>query len=112
MQTKERHLPTRAATIDIGLAQRAERKLNRYNMNLNGVLAYIVSVRGLPDLRNTPQTIAFTVRGQTFTADVSPDPDGGYCATVRGYENCFTEADTMPELERNLAEVAELMLFD
>ena len=35
----------------------------------------------------------FTVRGQTFTADVAPDPDGGSCATVRGRGDCFTEAD-------------------
>lgn len=112
MRLAERKKPARAATIDIDLAQRAERKLSRYNLDLNGVLAYIVAVRGLPDLRNTPQTMDFAVRGQTFTADVTPDPDGGYCATVRGHDNCFTEADTLPELERNLAEVAELMLFD
>ena len=42
------------------------------------------AVRGLPDLRNAPQTMDFTVRGQAFTADVTPDPDSGSCATVRG----------------------------
>lgn len=49
--------PRRAggATLDLALAQRAERKLHRYNMDLNGVLAFIVAVRGLPDLRNAPQ---------------------------------------------------------
>ena len=52
-----------------------------------------LAVRGLPDLRNAPQTMDFTMRGQTFTADVTPDPDGGSCATVRGRGDCFTEAD-------------------
>ena len=112
MRLAERKSPARTATIDIDLAQRAGRKLSRYNLDLNGVLAYIVAVRGLPDLRNAPQAIDFTLRGQTFTADVTPDPDGGYCATVRGHENCFTEADTLPELRNALAEVTELMLFD
>lgn len=112
MRLAERKSPARAATIDIDLAQRAGRKLSRYNLDLNGVLAYIVAVRGLPDLRNAPQSMDFTLRGQTFTADVTPDPDGGYCATVRGHENCFTEADSLPELRNALAEVTELMLFD
>lgn len=112
MRLAERKRPARAATIDIDLAQRAGRKLSRYNLDLNGVLAYIVAVRGLPDLRNAPQSIDFALRGQTFTADVTPDPDGGFCATVRGHENCFTEADTLPDLRNALAEVTELMLFD
>ena len=86
MQTRERRMPTKSATI--------------------------VAERGLPDLRNAPQSMDFTVRGQTFTADVTPDPDGGFCATVRGHENCFTEADTLPDLRNALAEVTELMLFD
>ena len=111
MMLKERTRRTRAATLDLDLAQRAERKLNRYNMDLNGVLAFIVAVRGLPDLRNAPQAINFTVHGQTFTADVTPDPDGGYCATVRGRDNCFTEADTLPELRKYLVEVTEAMVF-
>ena len=104
--------PARAAIIDIDLARRAGRKLSRYNLDLNGVLAYIVAVRGLPDLRNAPQSMDFILHGQMFTADVIPDPDGGFCATVRGHENCFTEADTLPELRNALAEVTELMLFD
>ena len=68
MRLAERKSPARAATIDIDLAQRAGRKLSRYNLDLNGVLAYIVAVRGLPDLRNAPQSMDFTLRGQTFTA--------------------------------------------
>lgn len=111
MILKERARSARSATLDLDLAQRAERKLNRYNMDLNGILAFIVSVRGLPDLRNAPQTIDFTACGETFTADVTPDPDGGYCATVRGYDNCFTEADTLPELRKYLVEVTEAMVF-
>ena len=111
MRTMERPRSTGRATLDLALAQRAERKLNRYNMDLNGVLAFIVSVRGLPDLRNAPQTMDFTAHGQTFTADVTPDPDGGYCATVRGHDDCFTEADTLPALRKCLAEVTDLMLF-
>jgi len=111
MRLKGRTRRTRATTLDLDLAQRAERKLNRYNMDLNGVLAFIVAVRGLPDLRNAPQTMDFTAQGQTFTADVTPDPDGGYCATVRGHNNCFTEADTLPELRKYLIEVTEAMVF-
>lgn len=49
----------------------------------------------------------FTACGQTFTADVTPAPGGGYCATVRGHDNCFTEADTLPELRKCLVEVTE-----
>ena len=112
MRLRARPRPARTTTLDLDLAQRAERKLNRYNMDLNGVLAFIVAVRGLPDLRNAPQTMDFTTHGQTFTADVTSDSDGGYCATVRGHENCFTEADTLPELRKCLVEVTELMLFD
>ena len=97
MRLKERTSRSRTATLDLDLAQRAERKLRRYGTDLNGVLAFIVAVRGLPDLRNAPQTMDFTTHGQTFTADVTPDPDGGYCATVRGHDDCFTEADTLPE---------------
>ena len=108
---KERTRRHRTTTLDLDLVQRAERKLNRYNMDLNGVLAFIVAVRGLPDLRNAPQTMDFTTHGQTFTADVTPDPDGGYCATVRGHDNCFTEADTLPELRKYLVEVTEAMVF-
>ncbi len=111
MRLKERTSRARTATLDLDLAQRAERKLRRYGTDLNGVLAFIVAVRGLPDLRNAPQTMDFTTHGQTFTADVTPDPDGGYCATVRGHDNCFTEADTLPELRKYLVEVTEAMLF-
>ena len=111
MRLRERTGPARTMTLDLNLAQKAERKLNRYNMDLNGVLAFIVAVRGLPDLRNAPQTIDFTAHGQTFTADVKSDPDGGYCATVRGHDDCFTEADTLPELRKYLVEVTEAMVF-
>lgn len=111
MRLRARTRPARTRTLDLDLAQRAERKLNRYNMDLNGVLAFIVAVRGLPDLRNAPQAIDFTAHGQTFTADVTPDPNGGYCATVRGHDDCFTEADTLPELRKYLVEVTEAMVF-
>jgi hypothetical protein len=30
---------------------------------------------------------------------------------VRGYDNCFTEADTLPELRKYLVEVTEAMVF-
>ena len=117
MRTKERRSTrvtrtARPATLDLDLAQRAERKLNRYNMDLNGVLAFIVKVHGLPDLRDAPQTMDFTACGRTFTADVQSDPGGGYCATVRGHDECFTDADNLDELRRALIEVTELMLFD
>ena len=112
MRVRERRLAARATTLDLSLAQRAERKLQRHNMDLNGVLAYIVSAHGLPDLENAPRTVDFITHGQFFTADALPDPDGGWCATVRGHDNCFTEADTLSELRRNLVEVTDLMLFD
>lgn len=57
------------------------------------------------------KTMDFTAHGQTLTADVTPDPSGGYCATVRGHDNCFTEADTLPELCKYLVEVTEAMVF-
>ena len=69
-----------------------------------------LAVRGLPDLRNAPQTMDFTMRGQTFTADVTPDPDGGSCATVRGRGDGFTGADPAGTAQGH-AEVAELMVF-
>ena len=114
MRLKERTKPHRAATIDLDLARKAERKLNRYDLDLNRVLSFIVTFRGLPDgLRNAaPRTIDFTTHGQTFTADITQDPGGGYCATVRGHEDCFTEADTLAELRKYLVEVTDLMLFD
>lgn len=53
MRTIERtRRRTRGASLDIDLVQRAERKLNRYHMDLNGVLAFIVAAHGLPDLRD------------------------------------------------------------
>ena len=38
----------KAATLDLDLALRAERKLQRHGMTLNAVLAQILAVRGLP----------------------------------------------------------------
>ena len=107
-----------AATIDLDLAQRAERKLRRYGTSVNGVLAAIASRRRLrnapllPVPTEFPKTIDFTVQGRDFTADVKADPWGGFTAQVRGREDCFTEADTIPELEKALTEVVELMAFD
>ena len=43
MRTMER--PT---TLDLALAQRADRKLRRYGSDLNSVLSVIVTVRGVP----------------------------------------------------------------
>ena len=57
------------------------------------------------------QAMVFTAHGQTFTADVTPDATGGYCATIRGHDDCFTETDTLPELRKNLVEVTEAMVF-
>jgi hypothetical protein len=43
MMLKERARSARTAIVDLDLAQKAEWKLNRYNMNLSGVLAFIFS---------------------------------------------------------------------
>lgn len=39
----------RPATLDLALAQKADRKLRRYGSDLNRVLSVIVAVRGVPD---------------------------------------------------------------
>lgn len=58
MRTTERtRRRARGASLDIDLARRAERKLNRYHMDLNGVLALIIDAHGLPDLRNATPDI-------------------------------------------------------
>lgn len=101
------------AGLDYGLARRAERKLRRYGQSLNGAFAAIVNRRGMIDeLRTEPFSLDFTVQGQRFTADITPDPCGRFCAQVRGHENCFTEGGSIPELRQALVEVVELMLFD
>ena len=64
------------------------------------------------DLRKPPQTMDFETHGKTFTADVTPDPDGGYCATVRGHENCSAKADTLPELRSRIVDVTLRTVFD
>ena len=38
----------RPATLDLALAQKADRKLRRYGSDLNRVLSVIVTVRGVP----------------------------------------------------------------
>lgn len=102
-----------SATLDLDLARRADRKLRKYGESLNGLLTVIVGRRGLPDaIRTTPFALDFTVQGQNFTADVTPDPSGRYCAQVRGHDDCFTEAATIPELRAALVEVVEAVLFD
>ena len=107
----------RTVKIDRDLARRAERKLRRYGRSFDDVfsaaLSRVVSSRGMPDMfAETPSTIAFSVQGQHFVADVTPDPSGGYCAVVRGHDDCFTEGDTLEELRHALVEVTELMVFD
>lgn len=100
-------------TLDLDLARRADRKLRRHGGSLNGLLARIVERRALPSLFvDPPRTIDFIAQGQRFTADVTPELDGGYTAIVRGHGECFTEADTIPALREALVEVTELMLFD
>lgn len=103
--------------VDRSLARRAERKLHRYGTSLDDVfsaaLTLVVSTRGMPDVFSAvPSTIAFTTQGQNFIADVTPDPTGGYCAVVRGHDDCFTEGDTLEELRHALVEVTNLMVFD
>lgn len=56
--------------------------------------------------------LGFSVNGRWFVADVKPDQDGGYCASVRGHEDCFAEGNSRDELRRALTEVVELMIFD
>lgn len=105
-------------TIDLELARRADRKLRRYGTSVNGLLASIASRRRLrnapllPVPTEFPETIDFTVQGQNFTADVKADPWGGFTAQVRGHDDCFTEADTIPELKKALVEVVEAVAFD
>ncbi len=100
------------ATLDLDLAQRADRKLRRYGQSLNGAIAAIVNRRGMIDeLRTAPFTLDFTAQGQRFTADVTPDPSGRFCAQVRGHDDCFTEGGSISELRQALVEVTELMLF-
>ena len=112
MQTLERTF-----TVDRDLARRADRKLHRYGTNMNDMfsaaLMLVVSSRGLPDaFVPVPSIIKFKAQGQDFVADVTPDPSGGYCAVVRGHDNCFTEGDTLEELTQALVEVTEAMVFD
>ena len=110
-------LMERTFTIDRNLARRADRKLHRYGTSMNDVLSaalvLVVSSRGMPDaFAPVPSTIKFRTQGQNFVADVTPDPSGGYCAVVRGHDDCFTEGDTLEELQQSLVEVTNLMLFD
>lgn len=100
------------AGLDYGLARRAERKLRRYGTSLNGAFAAIINRRGMIDeLRTEPFSLDFTAQGRRFTADVTPDPMGGYTAKVQGYDNCFTEGDSMRELRNALVEVTEAIVF-
>lgn len=107
----------RTVTVDRSLARRAERKLHRYGTSFDDVvsaaLMLVVSTRGMPKVfSHVPSTITFTTQGQHFVADVTPDPSGGYCAVVRGHDDCFTEGDTLEELRQALVEVTDLMVFD
>ena len=66
-----------------------------------------LAVRGLPDLRNAPQTMDFTVRGQTFTADVTPPPTTPTAVPARPCAGAATASpgSTLPELRKGHAEV-------
>jgi len=110
----------RTDTIDRRLAMRADRKLRRYGADLNGLLAFLVSMRGNPlgkpiifPTRHVvvPSVIEFDEQGEHFVADVTPDGDS-FFAQVRGLEGCFTCGDTEAELRKNLGEVTRLMHFD
>lgn len=46
--TNAKATPKKAATLDLDLALRAERRLQRHGTTLNAVLAQILAVRGLP----------------------------------------------------------------
>ena len=112
-RTSKRPQGGRGERFNIQLARRIDRKLRRYGESLDGALSVIARRRGMIDeLRTAPFTLDFTAQGQRFTADVTPDPTGGFTAIVRGHEDCYTEGDTIDELRRALVEVTELVLFD
>lgn len=106
----------RTFTLDRDLTKRAVRKLHRYGISLDDVVAhtlvYIVSKRGNP-LQGAvvPPVIEFDAQGQHFVADVRPDGDS-YFAQVRNRPGCFTCGDNLAELHKNLVEVTELAVFD
>lgn len=107
----------RTFTVDRNLAHRADSKLRRYGTDINHVLSsalmLVVSSRGLPEVfAPVPPVLEFEVQGRKFVADITPCQGGGYCAVVRGHENCYTEGDTLAELKQALVEVTELVLFD
>jgi predicted RNase H-like HicB family nuclease len=51
-----------------------------------------------------PFTLAFPV---TLEAVVEPEAEGGFSASVPSLPGCFTEAETLDELQANLIEAAE-----
>ena len=106
----------RTFKIDRNLARRAETKFRRYGTSIEGVLAVLVSLHGMPkELRPSPppvpSVIEFDAQGEHFVADVTPDEDR-YFAQVRGYPGCFTEGGNEEELRKYLVEVTELVVFD
>ena len=110
----------RTDTIDRRLIARADRKLRRYGADLNGLLAFLVAMRGNPfkkpitfPLRrpSVPSVIEFDEQGKHFVADITPDEDR-YFAQVRGYPGCFTEGGDEEELRKYLGEVTRLVVFD
>jgi predicted RNase H-like HicB family nuclease len=45
-----------------------------------------------------------------FTVLIEQGEDGAYIATVPALKSCYTQADTIPELYKNIKEVIELCL--
>jgi predicted RNase H-like HicB family nuclease len=54
-----------------------------------------------------PINLTITVR---LSAVVHPEPQGGFSAEVPALPGCFTEAETLEELQANLVEAAEAWL--
>ncbi|MCQ2395561.1 MAG: type II toxin-antitoxin system HicB family antitoxin [Kiritimatiellae bacterium] len=100
------------ASLDLNLAQRADRKLRRFGYDLNRVLSVIVKVRGIPDFvsnEDEPQPMdPFDPRIEAAIkqATVKRGKDGLYHAETPAADGYWsdgkTRADALADLRDNL----------
>lgn len=102
----------KCSTLDLGLAQRADRKLRRFGSDLNRVLSVIVTIRGVPDFvscEEEPQPLDASdprIEEAIGRATVKRGKDGDYHATTPAVD-CYsadgkTRSKALSEMREDL----------
>ena len=108
----------RPSTLDLGLAQRADRKLRRFGSDLNRVLSVIVTVRGLPDFvsnEEEPQPLDPSdprIEAAVKCATVKRGKDGIYHAETPALDYYYSDGKTRAEALSEMREDLRFLISD